>query len=458
VNKIEIRPLDPQRFNALAGYTRSPAAGYFSEELEWYVNEDESLIGVLLLDTVDNDFAAIVLVRDEGGRFRAFDIKCSIPSANEARTWLVGALTWHTGMSVKVFPQGDVRKSVDLFSPVAPMEILNPAFVLLSRERVFHSARSIINEIAPHYLDIDGNYVEQFQTDGFDARLWELYIHAYLTEEQLFVERPKPSPDFIVRKYGQSVAIEATIVGRKADNPRSYFRMDPTTPDAAEVLRLHANEMPMRFGSPLYSKLQKRYWEKEQIAGMPFVLAIADFHDDQSMLWSGTALINYLYGVRHDFRHDESGQLIISPIKIEKHVVGGKEIPSGFFFQPEAENISAVLFSASGTVSKFNRIGRQAGYADPGVVIVRQGTCHDHDPNASLPNFFRYVVDETKQETWAEGISIFHNPRALRPAPRELFPSVAHHRFDDGLIVSDLPDFHPYASVTMNFSIKDANA
>ncbi|MFH0921605.1 MAG: glycosaminoglycan attachment protein, partial [Fibrobacterota bacterium] len=118
----------------------------------------------------------------------------------------------------------------------------------------------------------------------------------------------------------------------------------------------------------------KRYWELPHVNNNPLVLAIADFHDDQSMLWSSTALINYLYGVKHSFHHDDNGQLIIKPIKIQTHSVGEKEIPSGFYFQTDAEYISAVLFSASATISKFNRMGRQAGFKDPNVLMIRMGT------------------------------------------------------------------------------------
>jgi hypothetical protein len=109
--------------------------------------------------------------------------------------------------------------------------------------------------------------------------------------------------------------------------------------DHAEVLRRQEHEIPIRFGSPLFSKLQKRYWELAHVKGLPLVFAIADFHDDQSMMWTSTALINYLYGVRHEFHFDEHGQLVITAIKIETHRVDHKEIPSGFFFQPE-ENMS----------------------------------------------------------------------------------------------------------------------
>lgn len=448
--KINVKKLDSKRFNALAARARSPAAAYVSEEIGWLANDEETVIGVLLRDSIDNDYAAVVLGRDEIGAFRAFDQAASLPTEEEAVSWLEGAIRWHTGRGKKVFPQGDTKKRVDLFAPVVPIERQHPYFVKLATEPSFLPARSIIGEMMPHFIDIDGNFVEQFQTTGFDARLWELYVDAYLVEEELFINRDHGAPDFIVAKYAKSVAIEAVIVGRKNDNPPKYFKTAP----ALTIVDARSDEvqdsMSIKFGSPLYTKLQKRYWTLDHVKGNPLVIAVADFHDDRSMLWSGTSLLRYLYGVKHDFQHDERGQLVISPLKIASHKAGSKEIPSGFFSQPEAENISAVLFSASGTISKFNRIGRQSGYVHPDVTMIRMGTCHDHDPNAVLPRLFQYTVDESCGETWSEGLSMFHNPQALYPVPEELFPSIAHHRFRDGQIVSHIPDFHPYSSFTLN--------
>ncbi len=82
--------------------------------------------------------------------------------------------------------------------------------------------------------------------------------------------------------------------------------------------------------------------------------------------------------------------------------------------------------------------------------MIRYGSYHDHDPNASVPKMFRYTVDESCDEKWGEGLSMFHNPNAINPVPEELFPSIAHHHLKDGQIVSMLPEFHPYSSVTFN--------
>lgn len=448
-----IKQMDVKRFDALVTHSRSPAAAYFCEEIAWFSNEEETVLGVLVRDKSDIDFSGIILGRDEAGRFRCFDQEVSIQTEAEARAWIDRAIKWHSRDSVTQFPQGDYTKPIDLFTPIVPPAKFHPGFVALLRDESFVPARKIISEIMPHYVDVDGNFVEQFQTTGFDARVWELYLNSYLTEEQLFIIREFDRPDFLVKKYGKSVAIEATIVGRSKDNPPSLFKNSTSLPQADEVRRLQENELPIKFGSPLYSKLKKKYWELDHVKNLPLVFAIADFHDDQSMLWSSTALINYLYGVRHGHHFDENGKLVIDPIKIETHKVGDKEIPSGFFFQPGAEYVSAVMFSASGTISKFNRMGRQAGFTAPGVIMMRVGTHHDHDPNANLPKPFSYFVSESSNETWAEGLSMFHNPNSIYPVPEELFPSIAHHRFEEGQIVSLLPEFHPYASQTIHMKM-----
>lgn len=32
-----------------------------------------------------------------------------------------------------------------------------------------------MSEMMRHFVDVDGNFVQQFQTTAFDSRIWELY-------------------------------------------------------------------------------------------------------------------------------------------------------------------------------------------------------------------------------------------------------------------------------------------
>ena len=62
------------------------------------------------------------------------------------------------------------------------------------------------------YEDVDGNFVQQFQTTGFDARIWELYLFAAFVEMGFLIERIHAVPDFNCRGLLGSLAVEAVTV------------------------------------------------------------------------------------------------------------------------------------------------------------------------------------------------------------------------------------------------------
>lgn len=458
-----VKTLSEARFNAFVSWTRLPPARICSQEREWYSDNEERVLGVVSLEYSDRDFGYVTLGRDEKGRFRCIDVETSLPSINDARHNLFESISKHSSTNEDTFPQGDTGpEGVELFKPVHPVEKLHNAFNLVQGHDSWSPAKAILSEMMRHYVDVDGNFVEQFQSDGFDARLWELYLFAFLLEEGLYVERPDPAPDFAVRLGRKKVYIEAVTVNPTAGEipPATATEVGIVTREPEEIAKLLNGKMPIKFGSALYSKLSRKtpYWTLPGVAENPLVFAIADFHEPQSMIWSSSALFKYLYGVSHDFTYDEHGQLVISALDIEKHEHKGKTIPSGFFFLPNAENVSAVLFSSTGTISKFNRMGRLAGFGAKNIKMTRYGLRHDHNPNASLPQGFVLDIAEGKcSETWAEGMSMFHNPKALRPVDPNLFPSIAHHWFEDDIIRSTVPEFHPYSSMTFNMLLKEGD-
>ena len=60
------------------------------------------------------------------------------------------------------------------------------------------------------FVDRDGNFVEQFQTTGFDQRTWELFLFAYLHNAGFSFDVSHSRPDFVCEKGGEWIAIEAT--------------------------------------------------------------------------------------------------------------------------------------------------------------------------------------------------------------------------------------------------------
>ena len=200
-DEVKVNRIDLKRFTALVGPSRSPRAAFCSKEIDWFSNEDESVLGVLLLDTIDNDYVWLTLGRDEIGRYRNFDLEACIETQEEAEKQLLSKMVEITKSGKTVFPQGDRDKALDLFNIIVTEEKIHPFFRRLCEEPSFSSAKGIIGEMMPHYIDIDGNFVEQFQSAGFDARIWELYLNSYFIEEGFEFDRSHHAPDFNLNKY-----------------------------------------------------------------------------------------------------------------------------------------------------------------------------------------------------------------------------------------------------------------
>ena len=94
------------------------------------------------------------------------------PTERRARAMLRPALEQAAMAPDEEHHQGHKKpKPVDFFTPVVPPERLNPNFRALIEDKGFAPARGIIEPMMRWYNDVDGNFIEQFQTTGFDARL-----------------------------------------------------------------------------------------------------------------------------------------------------------------------------------------------------------------------------------------------------------------------------------------------
>lgn len=435
-------PINKKLFEIYVLFTREPFVNHFTKELEFYSNGNGGLIGLISLDLTDNDYYACILSRDEAKQYRAVNVEGSIPTIEEARKEIDKMM----GSDSIIFHENNT-KFFDIFKDLENEKQLHPNFKLLKESEAFQSAKDVIKEISYHYKDIDGNFIDQIQSlNGFDSRIWELFLFCFFREQFFSFKRNYSAPDYIIEKFGQIIAVEAVIVSRKTELDKYEPKSEKEIEGSLE------NEVPLLFGSALFDKTKKKYWKKAHVKGHPFVIAIADFHDTMSMTWSFNALIDYLYGYKYEHSHDSNGKLIIKPVKLGSYKKpNGTEIPSGFFFQEGTENVSAVLFSSCATISKFNRIGKQAGLGSTNSNLIRMGSYYNHDPNADKANIISYEVNEDSNETWSEGVVIYHNPNALIPLDPNLFDDrVAQCFFDNEFIKSRMPKIYPYNSMTLN--------
>lgn len=461
-DQLLTKPIPPARFNHFTLGTRRSLARVMAEELSWWADADETLIGFVFRDFSDDDYGWQVLARDRVGRFRSVNLAHSLRSESYATTGLRDAMaeTLRAGHLADLGSQGDEpNEPFDVLrvSPGTDPARLHPYFRELADRPGRAPARAVVREIGPWLAPSDPHFVEEFQFRQFDQRLWELYLWAAFRELGFDIVQME-APDFMCRAPGIEFTVEATTVAPSQQGPLAAHP-NPQTPE--EMKAFLADYMPMKFGSSLMSKVNKtdaqgrHYWEREETAGKPFVLAVADFHkqaeQDQpgSMTFTHSALWPYLYGQRVEWNMID-GQLIVHSSKNPSHRFGDKIIPSGFFDQPGVENVSAVLFSNAGTIAKFDRMGVVAGFGAPGHVYQRIGFRFNPDPNATsgIP-FSEDVSSPGYSEGWSDELQIFHNPNARIPLSHDWLTGLAQFYFSDGGQFSIIPDHHVWSSMTM---------
>lgn len=334
---------------------------------------------------------------------------------------------------------------------------LDPRFANIRVEDLYIPLRAYMDSIYADFEDSDGNFLEQFQTAGFDARFFEFYLYAYFTKCGFALERPHPNPDFIIERGGCRVAVEATTVNpAQSGAVHQYGRRLSDINTSREYDDFFFNEMCIRYGGPLTAKLNKRYWENANCRGLPLVLAIEDFHEAEAIGLTDASLVAYLYGRRTSGSYDEDGKQQVQVDPLEQHrLAGGKVIPSSFFNLPFSKNISAVIFTNAGTITKFWRMGYQEGYGNGTNSLFRFGRYFSLGEFDNQPSFFGYDMDNPPfAEEWGQGCTLYRNPRALIPLPKGFFPGLMeNHPSDDFSTFScsftSIEHFQPFSSRTV---------
>lgn len=443
-----MKPISRVRFDAIAGYARGANAHAEGEEQTYYEHGWGRILGLVTMDRTDQDYGGLVFAPDARLRYRCVYVT-PFGERRQAEIALRKAMEAAFHAPPEAHFQGDEDgEAVDFFALKRPEKAVNPNFNSLANLHGYLPARRIIEPMMRWYDDADGNFIEQFQTTGFDQRLWELYLFAAFIEIGYVLDRRHPIPDYMLESPLGEVAVEAVTVAASQGGALG----DPPKTDTPQGKRdLLQQYMPIKFGSALFSKLNKRYWEKPNVTGKPLVFAIADFSSPGSMVYTRSGLISYLYGRLWDFDQDDSGSLKSTARAISEHRWNEKVIPSGFFAIPDAEHVSAILFSNSGTIAKFNRMGVIAGFCPEDVVLVRQGMMPNPEPDAIFPTPFVHVVNAPGyDELWREGLEVFHNPRAAIPLDPRTIPDARHHFMrDDGELVTNETYLDPLGSRTI---------
>ncbi|MBX9453207.1 MAG: hypothetical protein KL801_15470 [Mesorhizobium sp.] len=360
-----------------------------------------------------------------------------------------------------------VKPTRGLFGQSTPKKQMHASYRFLKESPRNRSTRAMMNEAFARFPDRDGNFVEQFQTTGFDNRTFELYVSELLHSEGFTMIGHTPHPDFSVEKGGVRIHIECTTANRTDIGGSRLIPYEPTNNrdlDIDDIRDRSENDIPVRIGGALRNKLlhridkkrdPKAYWELPHVVGQPFVIAVQSFHEHGSLGFGGASTAFYLYGIRQSPSWDDSGRLVIEQQQVARHISGDKDIPSGFFNLEGTEHVSAVLWTNAGTVPKFTRVALAGPYPDEDLTVLRFGTMNDPNPNAHQPLPFAYIVGDpgTPEETWGQEAMLIHNPNALYPVPTGLFETVAETVLENGRPVDTIKSgFFPYMSLSNVFA------
>jgi hypothetical protein len=388
-----------------------------------------SACGCILLEPECGAFTSLALRRRVDHRWVEVDESGPWSTPEAALDHL--SISMRGGEPPEILPPGARRRPLLL---KAGSRGTSPEFELLTSTVSHFSALMAIGECYLALPNPDANFATDFQTNNFASRLFELYLLACFREQGLVVRQDHVSPDFWIEKGGDECWIEA--VTANSEMPRSSGIGDWVHAPVDRNERL-TGAPAERFAKTLRGKLQRNYHELEHVKDQPFALAIADFHESGSMVWSREALPTYLYGLRADVEGEGAQRRAIgTPIN---NLTGKHGIPAGLFRDPDFAHLSAVIFSNAATLAKFNRMGFLAGWRPPGLSMIRRGILFDRTPGALEPIDFELSIDSSEYqalwpwgEAWCQELEVFHNPLATHPIPFDLIPGATHWFERDG--------------------------
>ena len=266
-------------------------------------------------------------------------------------------------------------------------------------------------------------FIRHFQTGGFHSHLFEIACFAYLESAKLNPERTHTSPDFLAACNGNGLAFEATTSNpAKQSSDISLLRMKELSQQ--QLVDKVNVEFPRRMTSIFQKKLRHKYHQLPQCAGKPIILMVAPFFEPGSLFYIDESLLNCLYGINND--------------------------SSGFFFLENANSISAIMYCNQFTVSRFLRLATPPAN-NTELALTREGWYYAvHQGGELFERQYKFQVGEASspQESWAEGVTVFHNPNALIPIPTSLLPCTSHFSVEDGRLTREVIGFHPLTSFT----------
>ncbi|EPW6924957.1 hypothetical protein ACWOYG_001200 [Vibrio parahaemolyticus] len=345
--------------------------------------------------------------------------------------------------------------SINLFDPVVPEENQHPLFREVLHEPVYQQTHSILNSWGMGLLGRRGEakkFLKEFQTT-FNSSFWELYLNQAFKELGYQIDYSKASPDFnLIGENNRRISVEAVT-----SNPRDVKDLSSKTIDDDflddSTLKLAGK---IRDKHILYvgdGKKKHPYSSLDHVIGNPFVLAIAPFDSSFSQSQNNTAINRVLYGLEPPKSYRTRQKAIKY---IPNH--NGKSVDLGIFTNDSYKEISAVIFSTTGTFGKavaqagtasfvkatklrkmgivefiakegYEKLGRSINEVSKGYTVFSERFFDGFD----ICGHDMFIYDAPyHKETHLDGLQIYHNPYAINPLNKGDFKcrEVVHYSYD----------------------------
>lgn len=348
---------------------------------------------------------------------------------------------------------------MNLFTVIQTKAPLCDEFKSILEDPYYKSVHKVLQSWGEGLLDRSGEqrkFIVEFQTT-FNSSFWELYLNKAFMELGYSVDYTKDRPDFcITTPEGYQFNVEAVISDRSKVLSKEEEDMDEETYAQHSTIKLIGklkDKKDLFIGS---EKKKNPYSSLEHVKNRPFVIAIAPFDSKMSLTQNNTMINRVLFGVEVPDIDD----LSLSKQKTVSSIFkpNGMPIDVGIFTNDSYKEISAIIFSTTGTLGKAvvesgsARLVRATRFKIMKVdeFISKEGIRNEgrHAHRRSLYNYFvtnRYIQDEGVfgsdecichssewTETHLDGLHIYYNPFATTPLDPNIFSAkeITHNFYD----------------------------
>ena len=308
-------------------------------------------------------------------------------------------------------------------------------------------------------------FINEFQTT-FNSAFWELYLNKMIIDLGFSVDYSKGSPDFCVSTpSGCQFSIEAVVSDRpSATAPKANSLSEKEFRDQC-TFKLMGK---LKDKKDLFAGVNGKkfpYSSLEHVRDRPFVIAIAPFDSDLSLTQNNEIINRVLFGIEPPdaYAFQAGKQRKISSI----NKPSGAPIELGIFTNDSYKEISAVIFSTTGTFGKavvesgIERIVRATNFRqfNKDEFIALQGLNGMGIKGCKLASL-NYLISTRSdfgssvagsdihiyhssyhRETHFDGLHIYYNPYATTPFEANIIDvkGVTHNFYD---VESDYPIQH----------------